>query len=66
MTAHLVKIKLEGDLRIVEIPSPPLFDALVKAAAQAYGLRPEDSNKLTFTYKDSDGDEVREHDRYKT
>ena len=58
MATHLVKIKLDGDLRIVEISTPPSFDAFVEAVAEAYGLRSENNEELTFTYQDSDGDEV--------
>lgn len=58
MEVHLVKIKLDGDLRIMEIASPPRFDALVKAVAEAYVIPSGCESQLTFTYKDSDGDEV--------
>lgn len=55
---HLVKIKLNGDLRIMEIPSPPFFAALVDAVSEAYALPAGNKEELTFTYKDADGDEV--------
>lgn len=58
MATHLVKIKLDGDLRIMEIPSPPRFDGLVKAVTEAYSIPAGNETGLTFTYKDSDGDEV--------
>ncbi|CAN0305365.1 unnamed protein product [Ectocarpus sp. 8 AP-2014] len=57
--AHLVKIKLDGDLRIMEIPSPPRFDELVKTVMEAYSLPAGVEKQLTFTYKDNEGDEVR-------
>lgn len=57
--AHLVKIKLGGDLRIMEIPSPPRFDELVMTVIEAYSLPAGVEKQLTFTYKDNDGDEVR-------
>lgn len=57
--AHLVKIKLDGDLRIMEIPSPPRFDELVKTVMEAYSMPAGVEKQLTFTYKDNDGDEVR-------
>lgn len=53
-----MKIKLDQDLRIMEIASPPRFDALVKAVAEAYVIPSSRESQLTFTYKDSDGDEV--------
>lgn len=53
-----MKIKLDGDLRIMEIASPPRFDALVKAVAEAYVIPSRSESQLTFTYRDSDGDEV--------
>lgn len=57
---HLVKIKLDGKLRIMELSSPPRFDGLVKAVVEAYSIPPRNGNEsaLTFTYKDADGDEV--------
>eukprot|EP00903_Cladosiphon_okamuranus_P018051 g16612.t1 len=59
MTTHLVKIKLDGDLRIMEIPSPPRFDGLVKAVMEAYAVPSGRETELTYTYRDNDGDEVR-------
>lgn len=59
MATHLVKIKLDGNLRIMEIPSPPRFEGLVKAVAEAYAVPAGKEKALTFTYKDSDGDEVK-------
>lgn len=59
MATHLVKIKLDGDLRIMEIPSPPRFDGLVKAVVEAYAVSSGREKELTFTYRDNDGDEVR-------
>eukprot|EP00904_Undaria_pinnatifida_P014174 jgi/Undpi1/9888/HiC_scaffold_28.g12342.m1 len=59
MPPHLVKIKLDGDLRIMEIPTPPSFDGLVKAVAEAYAVPSGNEKRFSFTYKDSDGDEVR-------
>lgn len=59
MATNLVKVKLDQDLRMIEIPSPPRFDELVKIVAGAYGLAPPKTKKLAFTYKDADGDEVR-------
>lgn len=59
MATHLVKIKLDGDLRIMEIPSPPRFDGLVKAVMEAYTVPSGKETELTFTYRDNDGDEVR-------
>lgn len=59
MATHLVKIKLDGDLRIIEIPSPPRFDGLVKAVMEAYAVPSRRQSELTFTYSDNDGDEVR-------
>lgn len=59
MATHLVKIKLDGDLRIMEIPSPPRFDGLVNAVMAAYAVPTGNERELTFTYKDTDGDEVR-------
>lgn len=57
MTAvHLVKVKLDGDLRIMEIPSPPLFDALVRATAEAYAL--QGTEGFIYTYQDADADQV--------
>lgn len=58
MPPHLVKIKLDGDLRIMEIPTPPSFDGLVKAVAEAYAVPSGNEKRFSFTYKDSDGDEV--------
>lgn len=58
MATHLVKIKLDGDLRIMEIPSPPSFGGLVNAVVEAYGVPAWGNKELTFTYSDSDGDEV--------
>lgn len=59
MATHLVKIKLDGDLRIMEIPTPPRFDGLVNAVVAAYGVPAGGQKELTFTYRDTDGDEVR-------
>lgn len=59
MATHLVKIKLDGDLRIMEIPSPPRFEGLVSAVVAAYGVPAGSEKELTFTYRDTDGDEVR-------
>lgn len=59
MATHLVKIKLDGDLRIMEIPSPPRFDGLVNAVMEAYAVPYGREKELTFTYRDNDGDEVR-------
>lgn len=56
-TVHLVKIKLDGDLRIMEVSAPPRFDALVKATMEAYALH--QPAELVYTYQDSDGDQVR-------
>lgn len=56
MDTHLLKTKLDNDLRMMEIPFPPLFDTLVKAVAEAYGL--SETAGLTFTYQDVDGDQV--------
>lgn len=56
-TLHLMKIKLDGDLRLLEIPAPPRFDALVKAVVEAYTLASAEG--LAFTYTDADGDQVR-------
>lgn len=55
--AYLVKVKLDGDLRIMEVPAPPRFSSLEKAVAEAYGLN--EVAGMTFTYKDSDGDQVK-------
>ena len=63
MATHLVKIKLDGDLRIMEIASPPRFDGLVKAVMEAYAVRSGRERELTFTYRDNDGDEVRSETR---
>lgn len=63
MATHLVKIKLNGDLRIIEIPTPPRFDALVSAVVAAYGVPA--GSELTFTYMDTDGDEVRPERSYR-
>lgn len=59
MATHLVKIKLDGDLRIMEIPSPPRFDGLVKAVMEAHAVPSGNEKDLTFTYRDNEGDEVR-------
>lgn len=59
MPPHLVKIKLDGDLRIMEIPTPPSFDGLVKAVVEAYAVPAGNEKRFVFTYNDSDGDEVR-------
>ena len=59
MATHLVKIKLDGDLRIMEIPAPPRFAGLVKAVMEAYAVPAGREKELTFTYRDNDGDEVR-------
>lgn len=59
MPPHLVKIKLDGDLRIMEIPTPPSFDGLVKAVAEAYAVPAGNEKRFAFTYRDADGDEVR-------
>lgn len=56
MSQHLIKVKLNGDLRMLEISSPPRFEALLKAVAEAYGI--SDTKGLTFTYADADGDQV--------
>lgn len=56
MDAHLLKTKLDNDIRMMEIPSPPRFDALVKAVAEAYAQ--SETAGLTFTYQDVDGDKV--------
>lgn len=66
MAAHLVKVKLNGDLRIMEIPSPPRFDGLVKGVMEAYSVPSGQEKELTFTYKDNDGDEVRSVDSAKS
>lgn len=59
MATTLVKIKFDEDLRIIEIPSSPCFDEFVRTVAEAYGLTHQKTKKLTFTYMDTDGDEVR-------
>ena len=61
---HLVKIKLDGDLRIMEIPAPPRFGGLVKAVMEAYAVPSGREKELTFTYRDNDGDEVRIEQRF--
>lgn len=53
---NLVKVKLDGDLRIMEVPAPPQFSSLEKAVAEAYALN--ELGGITFTYNDSDGDQV--------
>lgn len=55
--SHLVKVKLNGDLRMLEVPSPPRFDALVQATSTAYSLT--EHAGMMFTYEDADGDQVR-------
>lgn len=55
-TVNLVKVKLEGHLRIMQIPAPPRFDALVEAVKHAYGMA--EAAGITFTYNDADGDQV--------
>ena len=59
MATHLVKIKLDdGDLRIMEIPTPPCFEGLMKAVAETFAVPSGQERALAFTYKDNDGDEV--------
>lgn len=61
-TQHLVKIKLDGDLRIMEISAPPRFDDLVKATVKAYTIM--EPQGLIFTYTDDDGDQVSNEGTY--
>ena len=59
MPPHLLKIQLDGDLRIMEIPTPPSFAGLVKAVAEAYAVPDGNGKRFVLTYRDADGDEVR-------
>lgn len=54
-TLHLVKVKHDGHLRIMEITDPPRFGALVKLINAAYSL----DETVTLTYTDGDGDQVK-------
>lgn len=53
---HLIKIDLDGHLRMMEILEPR-FDALVEAISEAYRI--SETAGLTFMYVDVDNDKVR-------